>query len=126
MGPTDNGLITRGHQETMKEIFRKLRVLAWIVQISPGENDSEMATAELVPICAPTGYALFRNGGGSPAASIIPANGPFWAVFPVQEDGDVHPVPVRYPEVAPYEPYEPDWHEEARKFLADVADDSGA
>jgi hypothetical protein len=108
----------------MKETFRKLRVLAWIVQTSPDENDSEMVTAEIVPICAPTGYALFTNLGESPAVSIIPADGPFWAVFPVQDDGDVHPVPVGYSEVAPYEPHEPDWHEEARKFLAEVADES--
>ncbi|MGA8797014.1 MAG: hypothetical protein WB526_08115, partial [Candidatus Cybelea sp.] len=107
----------------MKEIFRKLRVLAWIVQTSADENDRQTATTELVPICAPTGYALFKNLGEAPTVSIIPANGPFWAVFPVQEDGDVHPVPVGYSEVAPYEPYEPDWHEEARKFLAEAADD---
>jgi hypothetical protein len=109
----------------MKEIFRKLRVLAWIVQTSPGENDAEMATAELVPICAPTGNALFKDLGESLAVSVIPANGPIWAVFPVQEDGDVHPVPVGYSEVAPYEPYELDWHEEARKFLADMAEQRG-
>jgi len=60
----------------MKEIFRKLRVLAWIVQTSPDENDSEMATAELVPICAPTGYALFKNLGESPTVSIIPRMDP--------------------------------------------------
>jgi hypothetical protein len=109
----------------MKETFRKLRVLAWIVQTLPDENDSEMATAELVPICAPTGYAPFKNLGQSRTVSIIPASGPLWAVFPLQDDGDVHPVPVGYSEVAPYEPYEPDWHEEARKFLADLADDTG-
>ncbi len=109
----------------MKDIFRKQRVLAWIVQRSLDEDDADMAIAELVPICTPTGYALFKNPGESAAVSVIPANGPIWAVFPVQDDGEAHPVPVGYSEVAPYEPYEPDWHEEARKFLADVADDSG-
>jgi len=109
----------------MKDIFRKQRVLAWIVQRSPDEDDPEMAIAELVPICAPTGYALFKNLGESGAVSIIPANGLIWAVFPVQDDGDVHPVPVGYSEVAPYEPYEPDWHEEARKFLAEMREIGG-
>ena len=60
----------------MKEIFRKLRVLAWIVQTSADENDRQTATAELVPICAPTGYALFKNLGKAPTYPSFPLMGP--------------------------------------------------
>jgi len=109
----------------MKSNFCKQRVLAWIVQTAPDENDDEMSLAEIVPICAPEGYALFKNFGESPKVSIIPGNGPIWAVYPIQDDGDVHPTPIGYSEVAPSEPHEPDWQEKAKDFLAEMTEIGG-
>lgn len=116
---------TSGSYSVMKEISRKQRVLAWVAQTAPDENDGEMSLAEIVPIYAPDGYALFKNLGETPNVAVIPASGFIWAVYAIQGDGDVHPTPIGYSEVAPSELHEPDWEEKATDFLAEMTEIGG-